>query len=156
MITLFEDETTRISSIENLESNYVTLCFTGVGHALGGIDVQREEFLKASNESTAIFVVDKLRSWGNKLDFRQLVRIVNLYSSKKKINAIGNSMGGFLAVIASKHINIDNVVAFVPQYSVNKKIIPNENRWDKYVNEIREWVYLSMDGHFVEILIIIL
>lgn len=149
MITLFEDESTKVSSIEKPDSEYVTLCFTGIGHALGGIDVQREEFLKASSDSTTIFVVDKHRSWGNNLDFVRLNNIVKSYGLKK-INAIGNSMGGFLAILASKFIRIHNVVAFVPQYSVNKTIMPTENRWDNYVGAITKWSHMSVDGYFVD------
>jgi len=150
MLTLFEDESTKISSIENPRSDHITLCFTGIGHALGGIDVQREEFLKASSGSTTIFVVDKFRSWGNNLDFSMLASMIDSYGSTKKVNAVGNSMGGFLAIVASKYIRMHNVVAFVPQYSVNKSIIPTENRWDVYVDAIREWFHLSLGGYFID------
>lgn len=150
MITLFNDDSVRISAINKPESDNITLCFTGIGHAIGGIEVQREEFLKASDNSTTIFVVDKLRSWGNNIDFVSLKHIVESYGLSKKVNAIGNSMGGFSAIIASKFIRIDNVVAFVPQFSVNKTIVPDENRWDKYVDAIQSWNHMSVDGYFVD------
>lgn len=150
MITVYEDRSTRIASLENSGTDRITLCFTGVGHSLGRIDVQREEFVKASLGSTAIFITDKFRSWGNSLNFELIADIVRSYGSGKTINAIGSSMGGFLSIIASRYIGMDNVISFVPQYSVHKDIVPNERRWGHYTCNIREWKYLSLDGNFVE------
>jgi hypothetical protein len=147
MLSIVDNEHVKISAIEN-RSDYVTLCFTGIGHGIGGIDVQSDEFLRASNAATAIFVVDKARSWGNNIDFSMIRNVVASFGSGKTVNAIGNSMGGYLAILSSKFIEISSVVSIVPQYSVSKQVIPSESRWDRYVNEIRDWRYTSIGDCF--------
>ena len=124
------------------------ICFTGIGHALGGIDIQGNEFYKISSDATAIFIIDKQRSWGNNIDFISLKNILQPYIEDKVLYSIGNSMGGFLAILASRFFDFTSVVSFVPQYSVSKKIIPTENRWDQYVKKIKNWKYESLEGSF--------
>jgi hypothetical protein len=147
MQTLIDNDAMKLSVVEN-PSDHVTLCFTGIGHRYGGIDVQSEEFFKSSNQATSIFIIDKQRSWGNNIDFEEVRGVVNSIANGKSINAIGNSMGGFLAILATKFIDIRNVLAFVPQYSVHKDIFPKENRWDKYVVEIKNWYFKDLNGAF--------
>lgn len=43
------------------DSADVVVCFTGIGHAIGGIDVQGEEFFGASRGASTVFVIDKNR-----------------------------------------------------------------------------------------------
>jgi len=147
MRTVIDTENFKVSIIEN-ESSHVTLCFTGIGHAIGGIDIQSEEFIKSSMMSTSLFIVDKHRSWGNNIDFSELKKILDPYIKDKIVNSIGNSMGGFLAILASKFFDIKCTVAIVPQFSVSKKIIPSESRWDNYVDKIKEWKYESLVDSF--------
>ena len=148
MKTLFEDDFMKVAAVEN-GSPDLTLCFTGIGNSIGGLNIQSEEFRKASSFSTAVFVVDKTRSWGNNVDFPRLAEIVSSYGSKN-INAIGNSMGGFLAVLVSRFIDVSTVVAICPQYSVSREVVPKEHRWSDHVNNIQVWKYKSLDGCFCE------
>lgn len=147
MHELVDDENVRVRLIEQ-DSNTVTLCFTGIGHALGGVDVQSEEFLSASRTSTCLFIIDKRRSWGNNIDFIGLEKVIDPYIRLKTINAIGNSMGGFLAILATRFFPINAVVAICPQFSVSKRVIPAEARFDRYVNAIEHWRYESLAGCF--------
>ena len=62
--------------------------------------------------------------------------------------AIGNSMGGFLAVIAISCLPISVCISFVPQYSVHQEIVPNEVRWAEYRDKIKVWRYPSLAGYF--------
>lgn len=149
MLVLVDDSHVRVSVVPS-DSAQVTLCFTGVGHAMGGVDVQGEEFTRASSSSTAIFVIDKQRTWGNSLDFPAIVAAVAPYIDGKEINALGNSMGGFLAILASRFVDLASVVAFVPQFSVSKAIVPSEHRWDQYVDKISSWRYESLAGCFLQ------
>lgn len=148
MELLFEDANVRLT-VARTESEYLTLCFTGVGHAMGGVDVQGEEFLRASSGATAIFVIDKHRSWGNRLDFPAIAERIAPLAAGRTVNALGNSMGGFLAILMSRFMAIHSVVAIVPQFSVSKAVVPGESRWDRYVDKILEWRYESLDGCFV-------
>ena len=146
-INLIDTEELLVSVIPR-DSHTVTLCFTGVGNAIGGIDIQSFEFLSCSKNSTTIFIVDRKRSWGNQINFDGFINSITKYIEGKTINTIGNSMGGFLAILVTRFIPVSSCVAFVPQYSVSKRIVPNENRFDKYVDKILEWRYESLFGFF--------
>jgi hypothetical protein len=146
-ITLLDNDELKVSALKR-ESNYVTLCFTGIGHAFGGVDVQSEEFIRSSELATSLFIVDKQRSWGNNIDFMQIADLVSSHGNEKIINAIGNSMGGFLAILATKFVPITNCVAIVPQFSVHKSVFPNENRWDDYVDNIANWRHIDLSDAF--------
>src|SRR5437868_4250885 len=137
MRELVNDENIRVSVIEQ-NSSTVTLCFTGVGHAIGGVDVQSEEFLNASKMATCLFIIDKKRSWGNSIDFESLGKVIGPYIEARTVNTIGNSMGGFLAVLATRFFPVDVAVAICPQFSVSKRIIPTESRFDSYVRAIEQ------------------
>ena len=58
-------------------------------------------------------------------------------------------MGAYNAIIASKFITLSTVVAFVPQYSINKKVMPGEGRWDCFGKNITDWRIESVEGHFM-------
>ena len=57
-------------------------------------------------------------------------------------------MGEFLSVILTNYLNVKVSISFVPQFSVNRKIIPDERRWDKYVDNIKEWKFVSLENYF--------
>ncbi|WP_158966974.1 hypothetical protein [Paraglaciecola sp. L3A3] len=149
METLFDNDVLKVT-IQSTSSKIVVFCFTGVGHAMGSIDVQKEEFYRISQSATTIFITDKQRSWGNNINFDEIKLILEPHIKEKQLYALGNSMGGYLAVVASKYFLFNSVVAFVPQYSVSKRIIPTEDRWDKYINEIQEWKIESLEGCFAD------
>ncbi|MFZ5548504.1 MAG: hypothetical protein ACOZJX_07410 [Pseudomonadota bacterium] len=145
---LHEDANVRLTIARN-ESEHLTLCFTGVGHAMGGVDVQDEEFHRASSGATAVYVIDKHRSWGNRLDFPDIAQRLAPLAAGRRVCALGNSMGGFLAILMSRFMTLQSVVAIVPQFSVSKAVVPSEDRWDRYVDQIREWRFESLEGSFL-------
>jgi hypothetical protein len=145
---IYEDLILKISK-NNVDSSKAILCFAGLKMQLGGIQVEREEFYQASSGATTIFIADKSRSWGN-FDWDLLSKVISPYIFDKRIFALGNSMGGFNAVLASCHFKIEKVIAFVPQYSVHKSVVPFENRWKVYSDAITDWKYLSLENSFVD------
>ena len=147
MKLLYEDDNIKISIIER-DLPTVTLCFSGAALDDRGLDIVGAEFIRASQTATAIFIVDKTISWGNNIDFDLLRNVIGAYTQNKIVNAIGNSMGGYNAIIASKVINLNTVIAFVPQYSINKKVMPGESRWDCFGKNITNWRIESLEGYF--------
>lgn len=130
------------------DSGQLCFCFTGVGHNVGGIDIQTNEFFAATRQSMVVFVCDKQRSWGNSLDFDRIAEFTAPYAAGKRLTALGNSMGGFLAILASRFIAFDTVVSICPQYSVCPQVI-DEPRWRQYTSKITDWKYPSLDGAFL-------
>lgn len=150
METLIDSDVLRVSVARDGDSKYITLCFTGIGYAYGGLDIQGEEFRKSAKNGTSVFIIDKQRSWGNYLDFGQIKAIVDSLGPGHTVNAVGNSMGGFLAILASRYIEIANCIAIVPQFSVHKGVFPDESRWDKWVDKIANWKILDLGNCFNE------
>jgi hypothetical protein len=146
LTTIYEDSNLKISEKQG-DSENIFLCFSGVGKAMGGIQIQQEEFNRATDGATAIFIVDKTRSWGN-IDWNLLSEVISPYLVNKRVFSIGNSMGGFYAILASRHFLIKKVISFVPQYSIHKSIVPLETRWSMYTSKIRNWKYISLEGSF--------
>lgn len=144
MFTLFEDDLIRVAArcreTENTGhagKGHVLLSFTGVGHAMGGLDVQKPEFFGAARAfDNVIFITDKQRSWGNNIDFPGVAARLYPVLADRHLSAIGNSMGGFNAILATRTLAIRTVIAFAPQFSVNPHHAPWENRWARYTASI--------------------
>ncbi len=146
---LFEDHHLKITSSARDRSHTIVLCFTGVGHALGGIDVQKPEFAHsiAAANATPVFIFDKTRSWGNRVDFGRIAATVAPLTEGPVIG-LGNSMGGFNAIVMSNHIDMAACVAFAPQFSLHPDIMPSETRWRGYGAGITDWRIPSLAGQF--------
>jgi hypothetical protein len=132
----------------NHHSDRVIVSFTGVGHSLNGVDVQAPEFMKASQIGSILFVIDKTRSWGNALIYNKVVEIVTQKTSGKTVYCIGNSMGGFLAILFSKALDAKRVLAITPQWSIDRAIVPQEKRWKNYTKNIPEIIHKDLSESF--------
>ena len=144
----YEDEFLKISYLDASNSNRCLIAFTGVGHAMGGVDVQREEFFSQHALGMVVWVTDKRRSWGNNLKVEAISSAIQNLIAKREVFFVGNSMGGFLAILFSSILNAKRVMAFVPQFSVSPNIVPCERRWMNYRNEIKKFVYEDLSHSF--------
>ncbi len=139
----------RAKAPPDAEQKSVLLSFTGIGHATGAIDVQKIEFFGTGRSfDNVIFVSDLERTWGNGLDFPAIFTALAPYLEGRRVHAIGNSMGAFLAVVASAHWPIVSVVGFASQFSVSRAVIPEETRWEQYVSRIEVFRIPSLEGYF--------
>ena len=126
--------------------NRLIVSFAGVGFANGPEIVPKAEFVgTASNygENHALFVSDVSRSWMNGPDVAdQIVDLIQSYCEDhdiQEIMALGNSMGGFMAIVLAELTHLDCVLAFAPQFSAKKDLVPEENRWERYRSAISNW-----------------
>lgn len=151
MITIIDDAVCKMAAVHPPDPSQkrVLLSFTGVGHGMGGIDVQRPEFFGAGRAfDNVIFISDVTRSWGNALDFDLILENLRPYIDQKRVFMIGNSMGGFLSVLMSNFLETEACIAFVPQFSVSGKIVRFEHRWRNYRRHIKDFKYPSLEGRF--------
>lgn len=141
MIDIYEDDLLKISVVENADAvraDSVMLSFAGHGHKVGDSRIQKPEFFGAGRAFAAtVFIFDKTRSWGNELDFSVIEQKIAKYIEGRKIFTIGNSMGGFNAMLACHYLPVVACVAFVPQFSVDQRVVPWENRWGPAVARIK-------------------
>jgi hypothetical protein len=154
MYILFEDEHLKIASRAQAPvrgGSRTLLSFTGVGHGMGGINVQKAEFFGTGRHfDNLLFITDKTRSWGNQLDFAGIAERLAPFREGVQMSAIGNSMGGFLAIVAAHFMPMNRVIAFVPQFSVDPEIVPWETRWKEYRDEIPGYRIRDVGGYVTE------
>jgi len=146
---LHEDETLRVSRSGDPDARVVTLCFTGLLQRMGAIGP--EEFLGSAllEGASAIFVTDKTRSWFNSVTAERVIELLAPHVAGKRINTLGNSMGGFGAIWITRYLPVSVALAFAPQYSMHPDIVPDETRWPVARAAISAWRYPSLEGHFV-------
>lgn len=150
-ITLLETGEMRVglAGTPGVRDARVLVSFTGIGHKMGAVDVQAPEFQKVGTRFDATyFVSDLTRSWGNRLDFGVLGQLIATHTPGATIDVIGNSMGGFLAVLFARFVPSRTVIAFAPQYSAKPDVVPFDNRWRKYRDAITDWRHPSLEGAF--------
>ncbi len=147
---LHEDSALKVTATDRPDARALVLCFTGIGHALGGIDIQRAEFVgtMATLGAASAFVFDKTRSWGNRVDFARVADLVAPLAPGARILGLGNSMGGFNAILMSNFTAMETCVAFAPQFSVMPGVVPGEIRWRDYVAAIDGFRFPSLEGQF--------
>jgi hypothetical protein len=148
METLYEDELLLLKGINKSNVNTCIVSFTGVGHAMGGLDVQKEEFVgSALKNGSVFFVTDKSRSWSNKISLEKLLETFSKFGFFENLISIGNSMGGTNALLLGPRMGCKTIIAFTPQYSVNPDIFPDlkNKKWMKYRDSIQEWPYKTVD-----------
>jgi hypothetical protein len=137
--TIYEDDKIKISKKEK-DSDKTFISFSS-------LNLVQEEFIKVGDNATVIFIMDKTKSWGN-FDWENIYKIVYPYLVNKRVFAIGHSMGGYCAILSSRYFLLEKVIAFSPQYSVHKTIVPKETRWKIRSIDMRKWEHISLKGSF--------
>ncbi|MEJ8560542.1 hypothetical protein QTO30_04370 [Yoonia sp. GPGPB17] len=67
-----------------------------------------------------------------------------------EVVALGNSMGGFMALVLPQYTPVQRVVAISPQFSVHPDIVPEEERWAYWRQRIRCFRHQDIGGIDVE------
>jgi hypothetical protein len=138
--TIYEDDVLRLRFLPGRDAKLV-LAFTGVGHNMGA--EQTEEFISSASANGAhnvLFVIDSKRSWFTQpgviettcRETRRLMQEIGCDT----IATLGNSMGGYGAVLFGKYLPVSTCVAFAPQYSMNRLVV-FERRWRKHRKHMR-------------------
>ena len=65
----------------------------------------------------------------------------------RKVFVLGNSMGGFLAVMFARRLKATVCVAFSPQYSIDPSLV-KDRRWQSYRSQIHSIRFRSIDIFF--------
>ncbi len=125
--------------------------------SLAGVGTQRgvqppPEFFKISaggGENHVLFVSDASRSWlnGPGIAARIVAEVERCAAEIKpaRIVALGNSMGGSMALLLAGLTRIDTVIAVVPQFSAKLSRVPEEKRWAFFRKKIADWPFEAID-----------
>jgi pimeloyl-ACP methyl ester carboxylesterase len=122
-------------------ANYAVISFAGIGLGLGGL--QTTEFSRSLGNTTPTFyVIDKTRSWYNSTYDVIVEALAAALETRKLAYAatVGNSMGGFGAMLFAEALSGMTIsLAFAPQSSVCRTLVPWETRWQNWTGRITAW-----------------
>lgn len=128
----------------------LVVSFAGVGHSRETqpkIELFKVAYQKGRNH--VLFVSDASRSWLNGEGLAEAIveTIENVVrqTGAARVVAIGNSMGGTMALFLPFLTNVDAVLSIVPQFSVKPDRVPDEDRWLRYRNRIKHWTFEALD-----------
>lgn len=150
---VFDDGTLRIGAIVGNTGRLVV--------ALSGVGTRRHEMPPPELIGTAVgpegnhvlLVSDKSRSWLNGPGIAErIVASIEAYKTNfpiEEVVLIGNSMGGFSALVLPGLTDVDVAVALAPQYSVDPARLPDETRWGFFTRQIERFAYPAID-HYPE------
>ncbi len=126
--------------------------------ALAGVGRQRNmvpppEFLGTASGAGAnhvLFVSDFSRSWLNGPRMAEhIIALIEDYRVEHGIDEVvllGNSMGGFAALMLAEMMPVDTVIALSPQFSMKPDLVPEETRWRFWQQQIAEWRFPCVEG----------
>lgn len=112
----------------------LVIAFSSIGH--DPTRAPSPEFVAAATAGgrPALFVTDAQRSWthapGFSVALDQAVGAVQARQPIRRIVTLGQSMGGFAALVAAEVLAVDVVLAFGPQSRLDD---PSESRWSEWL-----------------------
>ena len=124
----------------------LVVSLAGVGGASDVHRAQPMEFIGTASgrgENHVLFIADVSRSWMNAPGLAEnIVKLIESYRDAHRVTEVvtmGNSMGGFAALVLPDLIPIKTAISFSPQFSMNPSTVPTEARWEKHQRNIRVW-----------------
>ncbi|WP_319771960.1 hypothetical protein [Breoghania sp.] len=128
------------------------VAFTGILHGIMG--ERPGEFIKSTNnngEFTSIYISDLSKSWYNGEGiYEYITRTIREIQFEYEIEEtilLGNSMGGYGALLFSSEVKASLVISIVPQFSVDPTIIPFDRRWSVYQQKISKYRSGNLNDH---------
>lgn len=147
---LYENGPLRIRYLEGNGSDLI-VSFSGVG-TQRNVEPPPEfpGIASADRQNHVLFVSDKSRSWLNGAGMADqilcCIKATAEHVNADRVIAIGNSMGGTMALHLSKLFDFERVIAFTPQYSVLEKEVPEEDRWFFFRKQIRSYPFPRVEN----------
>lgn len=119
-------------------ARYLVVAFTGVSHGLGGVDFDFYQTLGAG-DAAALFVRDRGQRWYQYEENQLLAVDSHIREAAAKVGAerlllMGNSMGGFGALLFGKRLAANAILAFAPQTCITPALTAamGDYRWGEY------------------------
>ncbi|MCC0063382.1 MAG: hypothetical protein H6895_04735 [Defluviimonas sp.] len=137
-----DDELLRVWFLPG-DSDRLVVSFCGIG--LDGEEVQSPEFLGSARGEAGnpvLFIADKARSWLNAPgiveEIAATIRRWTERSGAAQVSMLGNSMGGFMAMVMPAHVPTVASIGFSPQFSIDPEIARETRRWQRWRERISE------------------
>lgn len=146
-----DDGTLRISAVPG-DSQRLVVALSGVGTRRH--EMPPPELLGSAigqDRNHVLLVSDKSRSWMNGPGIAErIVATIEAYKSNfpiEEVVTMGNSMGGFAAIVLAGLTEVDVAIAFAPQYSVSPDHLPGERRWAFFTRQIQTFHFPAIDAY---------
>lgn len=115
---IFEDEHIRAIFLLG-DSNTLVLSFGDLITRASGLSINAEKSL-IKYQYNVIGIMPKQKSWFPQASMIELAKTISpVLQGFKNIVGYGGSMGGYAAIKYSNLLNMNRVIAFVPQYSID-------------------------------------
>lgn len=115
---IFEDEHIRAIFLPG-DSNTLVLSFGDLITRASGLSINAEKSL-IKYQYNVIGIMPKQKSWFPQASMIELAKTISpVLQGFKNIVGYGGSMGGYAAIRYSNLLNMNRVIAFVPQYSID-------------------------------------
>lgn len=149
---LFDNNNTQAEYIgfgsEKLVITFNPYEHTGFNHAGFG-----ESFLSRYGYDLLVFKM-KSDDWYQDLSHEDIVFIVKQLKQDYKIRlGYGSSMGAYAALYFAESLHLDRVLAFSPQYSIERQLVSFEDRWGEEAEKIR-FNHIWSKNHITKAIII--
>lgn len=122
-------------------SDRLVVCFSGVGS-----DPDQPPPLEFAKSATnlgrdhVLYIADPQRTWMNGPGLiEEIVSVVQgevRQTGARDVFTLGNSMGGFAALVLGAFLPVRVALALSPQLSVDPAIVPEETRWRRWRDRI--------------------
>lgn len=137
---IFEGQDIRVvARLFDNSTDVLVVTFTGRAAAPPVAKGFGESYLLKRRISAVHFISKDNHWWQTpepKLAIEEL-RKRGLIDGKRQITLYGSSMGGYASLILSSLIRPRRIVVFSPQYSIDEKRVPFEQRWRDYAAKLR-------------------
>ncbi|WP_447505314.1 hypothetical protein [Acinetobacter pittii] len=131
---IFEDEHIRAIFLPG-DSNTLVLSFGDLITRASGLSINAEKSL-IKYQYNVIGVMPKQKSWFPQESMVELAKAISpILEGFKNIVGYGGSMGGYAAIKYSNLLNMNRVIAFVPQYSIDPEHV-EDRRYAEFFDSV--------------------
>ncbi|MFW6710861.1 hypothetical protein ACODTS_03015 [Acinetobacter pittii] len=131
---IFEDEHIRAIFLPG-DSNTLVLSFGDLITRASGLSINAEKSL-IKYQYNVIGVMPKRKSWFPQASMIELAKAISpILEGFKNIVGYGGSMGGYAAIKYSNLLNMNRVIAFVPQYSIDPEHV-EDRRYAEFFDSV--------------------
>lgn len=115
------------------KSKRLVVVFTGMKLGFGGAEPSEfAQSASAKGENSVLFVTDRRVSWyaapGLWRKALRLIRYLRNTEGLTEIVSLGNSMGGYAALLLPRDLRVSRAIAFAPQITMDPDIL-HDPRW---------------------------
>jgi hypothetical protein len=141
---IFEDEHIRVIFLKG-SSDTLVVSFGDLISRAKGMSINAEKSL-IKYQYNVIGIMPKQKTWFPKSSMLQMQQQIQpILEQFKQIVGYGGSMGGYAAIKYSNLLNMQKIVAFVPQYSIDPDVVQDRRYAEFFDPSIHQEMQIQAD-----------